>query len=159
MKKTILFAASAAALAAFAAPASAAPVSGGRIEAMVGWDRPQLSLDDEGIDEDLEDDGIVFGVGLGYDVAVSPGTAIGVDLEATLSNAGEEIIEGTDSADIDFGRDLYAGLRLTTAVSDSVNLYFGAGYTNQRITATITNGFDIASDSANADGVRGRAGL
>jgi outer membrane immunogenic protein len=159
MKKTLYCAASAAALLAFAAPVAAAPVSGARIEAVVGYDNLTANLEEEGIDEDFDQNGAVFGVGVGYDFGISPTTAIGIDLEATLSTAGAEATEGTVSADLNAGRDLYAGVRLTTAVSDSVNLFFGAGYTNQRISATITDGFDIASESANAEGARGRLGL
>jgi outer membrane immunogenic protein len=159
MNKTLLLAASAAAFTMLATPASAAPVSGARIEALVGYDSLSASLEDDGIDADLDQNGIVFGIGAGYDFPVGATTSVGIDLEATVSTANAEFSEGTDSADLDAGRDLYAGVRLTTAVSDSVNLFFGAGYTNQRISATVTNGFDIESDSANAEGVRGRAGL
>lgn len=159
MKNSLLLAASAASLTMLAAPASAAPVSGARIEAVVGYDNLSVSLEDEGIDADLDQNGIVFGIGAGYDFAMGATTSIGVDLEATVSTANADFADGTDSAELDAGRDLYAGVRLTTAVSDTVNLFFGAGYTNQRIRATITNGFDIASDSANAEGARGRAGV
>ena len=159
MKKILYFAASAAAFVAFAAPATAAPVAGARIEALVGYDNLSANLEDEGIDEDFDQNGAVFGVGVGYDFGMGATTSIGIDLEATLSTANAEVTDGAVSAELDAGRDLYAGVRLTTAVSDSVNLFFGAGYTNQRIRATVTDGFDIVSDSANAEGARGRAGL
>jgi outer membrane immunogenic protein len=159
MNKILFAGAAALVLTAQAAPAVAAPVSGGRVEAVIGWDKLSLGLDDVGVDEDFDESGAVFGVGIGYDLPVGPGSAMGVDLEATLSSAGANIADGTDSADVNFGRDLYAGLRFTTAVSDNLNLYLGAGYTNQRVSLTVTNGFDISSDSATADGVRARAGL
>lgn len=159
MKKTLLIAASAAAAASFAAPASAAPVSGARVEAVVGYDNLSLSLEDEGFDEDFDQNGVIFGLGFGYDMPVGTSAAIGIDLEATLATAGSNITEGADSAEIDFDRDLYAGLRVTTAVSDNVNLFFGAGYTNQGASVTLTQGFDIETTEGSLDGVRGRAGL
>jgi outer membrane immunogenic protein len=150
---------SAAALAAFAAPASAAPVSGARVEALVGWDRLSLSLEDEGFDEDLGGDGVVVGLGVGYDFPVGGTTSFGIDLEASLTPSGQEFQEGNLSADIDFERDLYAGARVTTALSERTNLFFRAGYTNQRINITVVDQFDIFSESGSIDGVRGGAGL
>ncbi|HEX9931226.1 MAG TPA: porin family protein [Allosphingosinicella sp.] len=148
-----------AAFGAFATPAAAAPVSGGRIEALVGWDRLTLSLEDEGFNEDLGGDGIVAGLGVGYDFPVGATTSFGVDLEASMTPSGQEFEEGGLTADIDFDRDLYAGARVTTALSDSMNLFFRAGYTNQRITITVADQFDIFSESGSIEGIRGGGGL
>ncbi|MGH8574412.1 MAG: porin family protein [Gammaproteobacteria bacterium] len=148
MKKIVTLCASAIAFAAFATPASAAAPNGGRIEAIVGYDNVSFDL---GAGVDADTSGVTYGVGAGYDFAVSPSVAIGIDLEAADSTADFEA--GTDR--VAAGRDLYAGLRLTTAVSDKANLYFKAGYTNARLkveTAGLT-------DAANGDGVRAGVGV
>jgi outer membrane immunogenic protein len=148
MNKFVTLCASAVAFAAVAAPASAAVQSGGRVEAVVGYDAVKIDLGG-GLDADAN--GIVYGLGAGYDFAVSPTVALGVDVEATDANTDFEA--GTNR--VSAKRDLYAGARLTTALSDKVNLYLKAGYTNARLkieTATLT-------DSGNGDGVRGGAGI
>jgi len=148
MKKIVTLCASAVALAAFATPAAAAAPNGGRIEAVVGYDSVSFDLG-AGLDDSTS--GVLYGIGAGYDFAVSPSVALGVDVEGT--DATTDFEAGTDR--VAAGRDLYAGLRLTTAISDNANLYFKAGYTNARVkveTAALT-------DAANADGVRAGAGL
>jgi outer membrane immunogenic protein len=146
MKKLVALCVSAAALAAVATPANAA-VSGGRIEAIVGYDNVRFDLGTTNADTS----GVTYGVGVGYDFAVGKSVGLGIDLEAADSTADFEA--GTDR--VAAGRDLYAGVRLTTALSDKANLYFKAGYTNARLkveTATLT-------DAANGDGVRAGAGI
>lgn len=160
MNKLIATLIAGAAIAALATPASAAQTAGGRVEAIVGWDHNRLDLDDFGFpDEDLGNDGIVFGIGAGYDFAVSPTASIGVDVEASESTADFDFVDGGDSAELAVGRDLYAGARATFAVSPSANLYVKAGYTNTRIRAELDVDGDIESDAANADGLRGGAGV
>jgi outer membrane immunogenic protein len=143
-----------AALAALAAPASAATVSGGRVEAIVGWDHGSISLDDFGIDDSVNADGILFGIGAGYDFAVSDAASVGIDLEASESTADLEAGD-VDDTRISVGRDLYVGGRATFAVSSAANLYVKAGYTNARLKISDDNGF---SASENGDGFRGGFG-
>ncbi len=148
MKKIVFASVSAIAMAAFAAPASAAVASGARIEAITGYDNVSVDL---GAGVDGSTSGILFGVGAGYDFAVGPKMALGVDIEAAGSTT--DIEAGTDS--VTAGRDLYAGARLTTALSDKANLYFKAGYTNARF--KVQSG--TFTDAANADGIRGGVGI
>ena len=131
--------AAAAAAFAFATPAmaqdttSAAPAAptGFRVEALVGWDRPSI--------EGFHDNGILFGVGAGYDVAVGNAVSLGVDVEASDSTAKK--------SGVSTRRDLYAGGRVNFAVSPTANVYVRGGYTNAR--------FHIADlGSGNADGFR-----
>ena len=139
MKKIVLLAGlSIAAIAATPAAAqdtqTAAP-TGGRIEALVGYDIVSFAGEDEG--------GVLYGVGAGYDFAVGTGVALGVDVEASDSTTDIDIVST--------GRDLYAGVRATVAVSDAANLYVKGGYTNARIKAEGLGG-------ANGDGFRLGAG-
>lgn len=148
MKKIVTLCASAFALAAITTPAAAAAPAGGRVEAVVGYDNVSIDLGG-GVDADAS--GVLYGIGVGYDFAVGEKVGLGIDLEAT--DATSDFEAGTDR--VAAGRDLYAGVRLTTALSEKTNLYFKAGYTNARIkveTAGLT-------DSANGDGIRGAAGL
>ena len=147
--KKILFAtaASAAFLAATPAlaqdaPAASAPV-GPRVEALIGYDRVKLGSDHDG--------GILFGIGAGYDFAVGNGVSLGADVEATESTQKEG---DADVAQVKAGRDLYAGGRVSFAVTPAANLYLKAGYTNARFKAT--DGSDTFAE--NFDGFRIGAG-
>lgn len=159
MKKITMILSAGAALVALATPASAAVTSGARVEAIVGWDHGSLDLNDFGIDDDINGDGILYGLGAGYDFAVGTGTAIGIDVEASDSTADADITDGIDTAEISIGRDLYVGGRFTIAAGSNANVYVKAGYTNARIRATVDDGTTIVSDSANADGIRGGIGV
>ena len=129
--------AAAVAAAAFAAPAAAAPLSGPRVEAVIGLD--DAGLDSFGNRDDPRASGLVYGLGAGYDFAVGTGFAIGLDVEATDSAAGFRFVSPPDDNSFDLGLDLYAGGRLTAAVSDGVNLYFKAGYSSLRTRLELNN--------------------
>ena len=128
------FAAAAAALA-FATPAMAqdapAAPAGFRVEALVGWDRPSI--------DGFHDNGVLFGVGAGYDVAVGQAVSLGVDVEASDSTAKK--------SGVSTRRDLYAGGRVNFAVAPNANVYVRGGYTNARFKLE-----DVGS--GNADGFR-----
>lgn len=145
--KKILFAigaASAALLSASPAMAqTAAAVAGPRVEAVVGYDRVKALGEKDG--------GALFGIGAGYDFAVGPAVSLGADVEATESTQKEG---DEDIAQVKAGRDLYAGGRVTFAVSPGANLYLKGGYTNARFKAT--DGIDTVSE--NFDGFRVGAG-
>jgi len=145
VKKILLVtAASAAFLAATPALAQDAPAAptGPRVEALVGYDRVKAAGEHDG--------GLLFGVGAGYDFAVGNGVSLGADIEATDSTQKE----GSDGAEVKSGRDLYAGGRVSFAVSPQANLYLKAGYTNARFKAS--DGEDTFG--ANFDGFRVGAG-
>lgn len=125
--RPIAFAAAAAALLA-SAPAVSAPVSGARVEAVIGLDSARL--DGFGNRSDVGDSAVLYGLGIGYDVPIGTGAAIGIDLEATDSGAEFRQADALTDIRLELGRDLYAGARLTASVAPSVALYFKAGYTN-----------------------------
>jgi outer membrane immunogenic protein len=145
--KKILFATAAASAALLSAtPAlaqDATAVSGPRVEAVVGYDRVKALGEKDG--------GALFGLGAGYDFAVGPAVSLGADVEATESTQKEG---DEDIAQVKAGRDLYAGGRVTLAVSPDANLYLKGGYTNARFKAT--DGIDSVSE--NFDGFRLGAG-
>ena len=142
--KKILYASAAAAamLAASPALAQAAP-TGPRVEAVVGYDKVKIGGESDG--------GALFGIGAGYDFAVAPTVSLGVDVEASESTQKEG---DEDIAQVKAGRDLYAGLRASLAVTPNANLYVKGGYTNARFKAT--DGEDTFAE--NVDGYRLGAG-
>lgn len=148
MKKILLATAATAvvlgATPALAQEASAAPaaVAGPRVEALVGYDRVKALGEHDG--------GVLFGIGAGYDFAVGSGVSLGADVEATDSTQKE----GAAGASVNAGRDLYAGGRVSFAVSPKANLYVKGGYTNARFKAD--DGVDTFSQ--NFDGYRLGAG-
>ncbi len=147
MKKISLALAAVAACA--ATPAFAEAPSGVRTEVLVGWDRVSLDLGDYGLGT-YGEDGVGFGLALGYDVPTTGNVAFGVDAEISDSSTKSVYDDGVDRAVISTGRDLYAGARITAAVNPKLNLYGKVGYTNARLKLDV-NG---ATAADNADGVR-----
>lgn len=146
-------------VAALAAAAAATPAmaqtSGGRFEGLVGYDSVEFDLDELGEDSRS---GLLYGLGIGYDFAVGVGSSIGVDLEATEAETDLEANDGADNGRVSIGRDLYAGVRFTGAVSPNFNLYGKVGYTNLKAKARLTLGGVTESESGELDGVRGGIG-
>ncbi len=142
-------------IAATPAVAQTAPApSGARVEALVGYDALRVDLSDFGVDEKAKDNDLFYGVGAGYDFAVSPSFSAGVDVEATGSNNKADFDDGNENAEIRTGRDLYAGGRLTMPISNVANVYLKGGYTNLKVKGE-ANGVD---DSTTLDGARIGAG-
>ncbi|MGE4322237.1 MAG: outer membrane protein [Sphingobium sp.] len=142
--KTVIFAA-AAAVSAVSAPAfaqEAAPFTGPRAEVLVGYDK--VDTNGSGIGNP---DGLLYGIGLGYDVAVG-GAILGIEGEVTDSTANANYF----GDDVDAERDLYIGARAGFVIGDQALAYVKAGYTNARIKQ---EGFS----GDNLDGVRVGAGL
>ena len=155
MKKVMMGLVASTAFVALATPASAAVTSGGRVEAIVGWDHGSIGTDDFGIPGSINSDGIVFGLGAGYDFAVSSGASLGIDIEASEST-GDIDFDDPAETQVSIGRDLYVGGRATFAVSPQANVYVKAGYTNARLSISDNTGFD---ESENGDGIRGGIGF
>ncbi|WP_300974303.1 outer membrane protein [Sphingomonas sp. LHG3406-1] len=143
-----LLALTAVATAALAAtPALAQAPQGPRVEGLVGYDAVRVDLSDVGIDDKFKDEGVLYGVGVGYDFALGNGVSLGADLEASDSTAKESNIGGTLKAK----RDLYAGGRVSFPLgADGSNVYVKGGYTNARFSAS--DGTISATD--NVDGYR-----
>ena len=131
MNKFIAFSAVATA-ALTATPALAQSVQGPRVEALVGYDAPRIKINDGGIVGTFKDEGVVYGVGAGFDFALGNGPSFGVDIEASDSTIKETNVAGTLRAE----RDLYAGGRVSFPLgADGSNVYLKGGYTNARISA------------------------
>jgi outer membrane immunogenic protein len=144
-----LITALAASAAALATPAMAQDAgqafSGAHAEVLGGWDRVQ--------GEGTHDDGVLYGVGAGYDLR--RGNAVfGNEGEASDSTQKENVGALTEHA----SRDLYVGGRVGAVVGGNNLLYAKAGYTNARYSVSGTDtGVDLAH--GNLDGVRVGAGV
>ncbi|GAA4007395.1 porin family protein [Sphingomonas humi] len=115
-----------------ATPALAQAPQGPRVEALVGYDAPRINVNENGIKGTFKDEGVAYGVGAGYDFALSNGASLGIDLEAADSTMKERNAAGTLRA----GRDLYAGGRVSVPLgADGSNVYLKGGYTNARFEA------------------------
>jgi outer membrane immunogenic protein len=156
MKKYILAALAATAVATPALAQDAAPFTGFRLEGLVGYD----NLRGNGGGRD----GVAYGVGAGYDFQLG-GAVLGVEGEVMDSSAkgcDTNFIATTDRICANAKRDLYAGARVGFAVAPSTLLYAKAGYTNARVgvnytdTATPANNFATRS---NLDGIRVGGGV
>ena len=157
MKFAYVTAASVAAL--LAVPAAAADLTGARVEGIVGYDSPKAEIiEADDFDVNLGLDGVAYGIGLGYDFAVGNNVALGLDAEITGSTSDFDYEDGSEEASVSLGRDLYIGGRITTAVSDSFNLYGKLGYTNVRVKSRYTDGTDTETYSENGDGIRAGIG-
>jgi outer membrane immunogenic protein len=134
-----------------AAPAHA---EGFRAEIHTGWDN--VDADNQG------ESGLVYGIGAGYDWALSEKVELGVDLSADLSSTDEcetGVIVANDQACVDAKRDLAAALRLGYKVSPRGTVYALAGYTNARFRFDYTTPANVTTRvTENLDGFRLGAG-
>jgi outer membrane immunogenic protein len=150
-----------AALALAPTPASAEDFTGPRIEAHAGWDR--LGVDSTAFKVDDEKDGIVYGVGIGYDVAVSPTVVAGLEAEFNLSDVDLRSVAGTTTATVEAKRDISVSGRIGAKLAENVLVYAKAGYSNARLKGVITTGGTTGPTttevSGNGDGLRVGGGV
>lgn len=155
MKKTILLAAL---LAATATPAAAQSFTGLRVEGHLGYDNVSIS-DVEDFDIDSDESGVLYGGGIGYDIALG-GLILGVEANLDFTEAQYEATLGGDFAAIDFDRDLEFAARLGTQIGSNALLYGKVGYSNARLKAIVReDGVTTLEDAANGDGLRLGAGV
>lgn len=162
MRKLAFATAAAAFGVALATPALAqnGDFSGGRIEALAGYDNLQ-----DGGDGDSEGrEGFTYGGLLGYDFQRG-NIVYGIEGEVTdattKSRSYNELTAG-DRFSLEAGRDLYVGGRLGYVISPAAMIYAKGGYTNARIENRYQSAVGSANelvDKADLDGFRVGAGL
>ncbi|AKM09643.1 outer membrane protein [Croceicoccus naphthovorans] len=171
MKKTIAILAAGTAFGVVAMPAAAqnmgsSDFTGPRVEAIIGYDvsKAGSTSDNDINDQDDESiDGLMYGVGIGYDVDMG-GVVVGVEGEYTDSTAKTEYSNGGDFEGfglgrVDAGRDLYVGARVGAKVSPDLLAYVKGGYTNARYNVLATDGENELDENIDTDGWRLGAGL
>lgn len=122
--------------------------------AIIGVDRVEFEVD--GLTSRDED--AVFGLTAGYDYETAKGLVFGVEAEYTDSSLGLTVVDGTDSASINAGRDLYVGGRLGFRPGRNGLLYVKGGYTNASIEVELDDGTTEVSAEESFDGFRFGAG-
>jgi outer membrane immunogenic protein len=137
-------------LVAAAAPAQA---EGFRAEIHGGWDRVQA--------DNQKDDGIVYGLGLGYDFSLGEHAFVGADFsidDSTQKECEKGSIVANDEACIRAGRDLAAGIRVGTKIERG-KIYALGAYSNARFRFSYTTPAGVTTrESENLDGFRIGAG-
>jgi outer membrane immunogenic protein len=131
--KTVIFAA-AAAVAAVSAPAfaqDAAPFTGPRAGVIAGYDSV------------AEEEGFLYGVTAGYDIAVTPNITFGPEVSFSDTTSGADGVE--------VSRDLAASVRLGYVLNPQFLLFGKVGYADTRFEALGTN--------VNFEGVRFGGGV
>jgi outer membrane immunogenic protein len=171
MKKFLSVLASGSALAAAmsAAPALAQDEStftGPRVEALVGYDvtKAGSSVDDDTNDDnDQSIDGLLYGIGAGFDFAVG-NAVVGVEGEYTDSTAKADFDDDGDFEDttlgrVKTGRDLYVGARAGIRATPRTLVYAKGGYTNAKFDVLANDGETELEADVKADGWRAGAGV
>lgn len=125
-----------------------------RVEIHGGWDRVNS--------EELDDSGVVYGLGAGYDFSLGDKAFVGVDFSLDDSSQKEcataAILAG-DKLCVRAGRDIAAGVRAGTKIGEDGKLYALAAYTNARFRSRYTSPTGVVtSEGENLDGFRLGAG-
>lgn len=119
---------------------------------IVGWDHVRLS---DGANS-TKDDGVVYGVTAGADYTVGEGGLfLGIEGEFSDSNVSEtvnDVLVTGDSAKIDAGRNLYAGVRVGTEIEGKTRVYVKGGYSNARANGTYNDGVNTYTGHDDLDG-------
>ncbi len=152
---------------AIAAPAMAQDAdafTGFRIEGLVGYDstRPGSDEDIDNADEiDQSIDDIAYGVGVGYDMNMG-GLVLGVEGEWMESEAKTEYdttgFPNFGVANVEAGRDLYAGIRVGAPLGERALVYAKGGYANAKMNVLATDNVTDTDTDVNLDGWRLGAG-
>ncbi len=153
------------------APATAQEFSGAHVDAIVGGSHGDRGA---GISDQQSGDGLVYGIGGGYDVRIGGNAVLGIVGEVSD-------VTGDSCAQIDLptrgstvpaakgrycgkeGRALFGGVRAGYLAGERTLLYVGGGYVNARRVESFDGTLDgrdaKSSGGRNLDGVRASAGL
>lgn len=168
MKKTLSVLAAGTAIA-IATPALAqdegSTFTGPRVEAIVGYDQIKAgsSVDDDvNADNDESIDGLMYGVGIGYDFDLG-GAVVGIEGELTDSDAKTTFedgdFEGFGFGSVKTNRDLYLGARVGAKVGPNMLLYAKGGYSNAKLDVLANDGTTELTQDIDLDGWRVGAGV
>jgi outer membrane immunogenic protein len=139
------------------AEAGAEVATGLRVEAVGGFENTTFFTN---VFDDDEDEGFVYGLGVGYDLAAGR-LRFGIEAEASDSTARDCFDFDLTHICVKAGRDLYVGARAGAMVGSNLLLYAKAGYTNILQTATFDGpiaDFPPQTDRRKFDGLRLGAG-
>lgn len=152
---------------AFASPALAqdtAPAfTGPRVEAILGYDHVGAGsdVDNDNNRDDQSIDGLLYGVGAGYDVNLGS-AVVGVEGEFTDSTAKSSRTDFTDQfgfGRVKQGRDLYIGARAGILANPATLIYVKGGYTNSKLNVLAGDTNQSTDTAFKLDGWRIGAGV
>lgn len=145
-------------------PVADATFTGPRVGLIAGYDtiRPGSENDSDLDGDDQSVDGFLYGVELGYDVAVG-GAVLGIEAEINDSTGKVE----TDTSDANFfgfgrvskDRDIYVGARAGILAGPSSLVYVKGGYTNAKLDVVTSDGTVTTDANFKLDGWRLGAGV
>lgn len=169
MKKILVCLAAGSALTAIPAMAQdvapAESFNGMHVEGLLGYDitKAGSSIDDDSqIDNDQSIDGLMYGVGAGYDFRMG-NVVVGPEAEITWSNGKTEFndgdFEGFGIGNVKTNRDLYIGARVGYVVMPRTMVYAKGGYTNAKFDVRNSDGTAVSNTDIDADGWRIGAGV
>lgn len=153
--------------AAVAAPAwaqDAGPTfTGPRVEAILGYDHTGAGseVDNDNDRDDQSIDGLLYGVGAGYDVNLGS-AVVGVEGEFTDSTSKSSRRDFTDQfgfGRVKQGRDLYVGARAGILANPSTLVYVKGGYTNTKLNVLAGDTDETTDTAFKLDGWRIGAGV
>ena len=153
---------------AVASPALAQDVgptfTGPRVEAILGYDHVGAGsdVDNDNGRNDQSIDGLLYGVGAGYDVNLGS-AVVGVEGEFTNSTAKSSRYDFTDDfgfGRVKQGRDLYIGARAGILADPATLVYVKGGYTNSKLKVLAgVNSNQVTDTAFKLDGWRIGAGV
>ncbi|MEO0031592.1 MAG: hypothetical protein RIS94_1350 [Pseudomonadota bacterium] len=140
--------------------------AGPRVEAIIGYDHNRSgSTKDIDTSANIKQsiDGLMYGAGIGYDVAAGNNLTLGAEAELTGSTAKWDNNNGVPNTfnlgRVKASRDIYVGARAGYAVSPSTLVYLKGGYTNARFNLEGTDGTTNLNQRLDTDGWRIGAGV
>ena len=122
---------------------------------IVGYDHSKATLDPY---DPESKDGLIYGGVAGVDYIFMGTSVLGAEAEVSGATTKQSFSDGVDSASLEMGRDLYAGVRAGFIPAPHFLLYVKGGYTNARLTGKVTVSGAKYSASENMDGWRLGAG-
>lgn len=141
------------------------PFSGFHVEGLAGYDMTRAGStadDDSDADNDQSIDGMLYGVGAGYDFNLGK-LIVGPEAEVTWSTAKTKFdngdFEGFGVGNVKTNRDLYIGGRVGVAVMPRTMVYAKGGYTNAKFDVRNSMGTVVTNTDIDTDGWRIGAGL
>ena len=137
--------------------------TGPRVEAILGYDHVGAGskVDNDNGRDDQSIDGLLYGVGAGYDVNLGS-AVVGVEGEWTGSTAKSKRNDfGSDFGfgRVSQGRDLYVGARAGILADPATLVYVKGGYTNSKLNVLAGNTNESTDTSFKLGGWRVGAGV
>ncbi|WP_420144074.1 outer membrane protein [Sphingobium sp.] len=135
--------------------------TGPRVEGILGYDRTGAGSDVDNGTGDQNIDGLLYGVGAGYDVNLGS-AVVGVEGEWTNSTSKSSRRDYSDQfgfGRVKQGRDLYVGARAGILADPATLVYVKGGYTNTKLNVLAGNTNESTDEAFKLDGWRIGAGV